>query len=59
MNENTESYQATIQGLKDIHDADNPVKYWLSVKLDDNTDRKLFVPQNVRKKIDEMYRKSA
>ena len=48
MNENTESYQATIQGLKDIHDADNPVKYWLSVKLDDNTDRKLFVPQNCR-----------
>lgn len=43
-----ESYQATIQGLKDIHDADNPVKYWLSVKLDDNTERKLFVPQNCR-----------
>lgn len=48
MSENVESYQATIQGLKDIHDADNPVKYWLSVKLDDNTDRKLFVPQNCR-----------
>ena len=43
-----ESYQATIQGLKDIHDSDNPVKYWLSVKLDDNTERKLFVPQNCR-----------
>jgi len=42
MSENVESYQATIQGLKDIHDADNPVKYWLSVKLDDNTDRKLI-----------------
>jgi len=48
MSENVESYQATIQGLKDIHDADNPVKYWLSVKLDNNTDRKLFVPQNCR-----------
>jgi len=48
MSENIESYQATIQGLKDIHDADNSVKYWLSVKLDDNTDRKLFVPQNCR-----------
>lgn len=48
MSENVESYEATIQGLKDIHDNDNPVKYWLSVKLDDQTDRKLFVPQNCR-----------
>ena len=49
MSENAvESYEATIQGLKDIHDQDNPVKYWLSVKLDDQTDRKLFVPQNCR-----------
>ena len=42
MSENVESYEATIQGLKDIHDDENPVKYWLSVKLDDQTDRKLF-----------------
>jgi len=48
MSENVESYEATIQGLKDIHDDENPVKYWLSVKLDDQTDRKLFVPQNCR-----------
>lgn len=48
MSENVETFEATIQGLKDIHDSDNPVKYWLSVKLDDNTDRKLFVPQNCR-----------
>lgn len=48
MSENVESYQATIQGLKDIHDSENPVKYWLSVKLDDQSERKLFVPQNCR-----------
>jgi len=48
MSENTETYEATIQGLKDIHDEENPVKYWLSVKLDDQSDRKLFVPQNCR-----------
>jgi hypothetical protein len=48
MSENVESYEATIQGLKDIHDSENPVKYWLSVKLDDQSERKLFVPQNCR-----------
>jgi hypothetical protein len=47
-NMSTETYEATIQGLKDIHDQENPVKYWLSVKLDDNTERKLFVEQNCR-----------
>jgi hypothetical protein len=47
-NMSTETYEATIQGLKDIHDDENPVKYWLSVILDDKAERKLFVEQNCR-----------
>jgi hypothetical protein len=47
-NMSTETYEATIQGLKDIHDDENPVKYWLSVLLDDKRERKLFVEQNCR-----------
>ena len=27
----TETYKATVKGVKDIHDEENPVKYWLSV----------------------------
>jgi hypothetical protein len=43
-----ETYDCTIKGLKDIHDAENPVKYWLAVDLDDGTERRLFVEQSCR-----------
>ena len=45
---NTEMYEATVKGVKDIHTEDAPVKYWLSVDLDDGSDRRLYVEQNCR-----------
>jgi len=45
---NTEVYEATVKGVKDIHTEDAPVKYWLSVDLDDGSDRRLYVEQNCR-----------
>lgn len=45
---NTEQYEATVKGVKDIHTAEAPVKYWLSVDLDDGSDRRLYVEQNCR-----------
>jgi len=45
--QNTETYEAVVQGIKDIHDKENPVKYWLSVSLDDKSERKLYVDQSV------------
>tara|TARA_Y100001972_G_C7611755_1_gene306696 strand:- start:460 stop:969 length:510 start_codon:yes stop_codon:yes gene_type:complete len=44
----TETYQATVKGVKDIHDDENPVKYWLSVELENGMDRRLYVDQNCR-----------
>jgi len=46
--QNTETYEAVVQGIKDIHDKENPVKYWLSVSLDDKSERKLYVDQSCR-----------
>ena len=40
--------QATVKGVKDIHTEEDPVKYWLSVELENGTDRKLYVDQNCR-----------
>ena len=45
---NTEVYEAIVKGVKDIHTEDAPVKYWLSVDLDDGSDRRLYVEQNCR-----------
>ena len=45
---NTETYTATVKGVKDIHTEEDPVKYWLSVELENGTDRKLYVDQNCR-----------
>ena len=45
---NTEVYEATVKGVKDIHTEDAPVKYWLSVDLDDGSDRRLYVEQNCK-----------
>ena len=45
---NTETYTATVKGVKDIHTEEDPVKYWLSVELENGTDRKLYVEQNCR-----------
>jgi hypothetical protein len=45
---NTEMYEATVKGVKDIHTEDAPVKYWLSVDLDDGSDRRLYVEQNCK-----------
>ena len=45
---NTEIYEATVKGVKDIHTEDAPVKYWLSVDLDDGSDRRLYVEQNCK-----------
>jgi hypothetical protein len=36
MPDQTEVYNATVKGVKDIHDSENPVKYWLSVELEDH-----------------------
>ena len=44
----TETYQATVKGVKDIHDDENPVKYWLSVEMENGMDRRLYVDQNCR-----------
>lgn len=41
-----EVYNATVKGVKDIHTDDEPNKYWLSVDLDDGSERKLYVDQN-------------
>ena len=46
--QNTETYEAVVQGIKDIHDKENPVKYWLSVSLDGGAERKLYVDQSCR-----------
>ena len=43
----TETYQATVN-VKDIHDDENPVKYWLSVEMENGMDRRLYVDQNCR-----------
>jgi hypothetical protein len=43
-----EIYNATVKGVKDIHTDDEPNKYWLSVDLDDGSERKLYVDQNCR-----------
>jgi hypothetical protein len=45
---NTETYDATVKGVKDIHDAENPVKYWLAVEMENGIERKLFVDQSCR-----------
>jgi len=45
---NLETYEATVKGVKDIHTAEAPVKYWLSVDLDNGTERRLYVEQNCR-----------
>ena len=44
----TETYKATVKGVKDIHDDENPVKYWLSVEMENGMDRRLYVDQNCR-----------
>lgn len=44
----TETYKATVKGVKDIHDEENPVKYWLSVEMENGMDRRLYVDQNCR-----------
>ena len=44
----TETYTATVKGVKDIHDDENPVKYWLSVEMENGMDRRLYVDQNCR-----------
>lgn len=46
--QNTETYDATVKGVKDIHDAENPVKYWLAVEMENGIERKLFVDQSCR-----------
>jgi len=48
MPDQTEVYNATVKGVKDIHDSENPVKYWLSVELEDRSERRLYVEQNCR-----------
>ncbi|MDA0764140.1 MAG: hypothetical protein O3A39_06865 [Proteobacteria bacterium] len=48
MPQQTEVYNATVKGVKDIHNDESPVKYWLSVELDDRTERRLYVEQNCR-----------
>jgi len=45
---NLETYEATVKGVKDIHTPEAPVKYWLSVDLDNGTERRLYVEQNCR-----------
>jgi len=45
---NTEVYEATVKGVKDIHTEESPVKYWLSVDLDNGSERRLYVEQNCR-----------
>jgi hypothetical protein len=45
---NTEVYEATVKGVKDIHTEDAPVKYWLSVDLDNGSERRLYVEQNCK-----------
>ena len=45
---NTETYDAIVKGVKDIHDAENPVKYWLAVEMENGIERKLFVDQSCR-----------
>lgn len=45
---NTEVYEATVKGVKDIHTDEAPVKYWLSVDLEDGSERRLYVEQNCR-----------
>jgi hypothetical protein len=45
---NTEIYEAIVKGVKDIHTEDAPVKYWLSVDLDNGSERRLYVEQNCK-----------